>query len=50
MIVDSAQHLLILIEYRQGRPLKEPIHAEDIGGGVFRLLQGDLPSRSETLQ
>jgi hypothetical protein len=32
------QHLLLLIEYRQGRPLKEPIHVEALGGERFRLL------------
>ena len=32
------QHLLLLIEYREGRPLKEPVHAEEVGHGVFRLL------------
>lgn len=31
-------HLLLLIEYRQGQPLKEPVHAEEIGGGAYRLL------------
>jgi hypothetical protein len=36
--VGRGQHLLLLIEYRQGQPLKEPVHADDIGGGVFRLL------------
>jgi hypothetical protein len=34
----SEQHLLLLIEHRHGRPLKEPVHAEPIGGGVYRLL------------
>jgi hypothetical protein len=36
--VGSEQHLLLLIEYRQGQPLKEPVHAEEVAGGVFRLL------------
>jgi hypothetical protein len=31
-------HLHLLIEYRQGRPLREPVHVEEIGGGVYRLL------------
>ena len=32
------QHLLLLIECRDGRPLKEPVHAEAVGSGAFRLL------------
>ncbi len=31
-------HLLLLIEYRQGQPLHEPVHVEAIGSGVYRLL------------
>jgi len=34
----SEQHLLLLIEYRQGRPIKEPVHVAPVGRGVFRLL------------
>ncbi len=32
------RHLLLLIEFRNGRPIKEPVHAEEIGKGVYRLL------------
>ena len=32
------RHLLLLIEYRQGQPIKEPVHVEEIGDGLFRLL------------
>jgi hypothetical protein len=35
--VGSEQHLLLLVEYRGGRPLKEPVHAAEVGPGVFRL-------------
>jgi hypothetical protein len=31
-------HVLLLIEYRDGRPLKEPVHAEALGSQRFRLL------------
>lgn len=34
----SEQHLLLLIEYQQGQPLKEPVHVEEVNRGVFRLL------------
>lgn len=34
----SERHLLLLIEYADGRPLQEPVHAEEVGGEVFRLL------------
>lgn len=34
----SQKHLPLLIEHRQGEPLKEPVHAEELGGGLFRLL------------
>jgi hypothetical protein len=30
-------HLLLLIEYRKGQPLKEPVHVEVVGHGIFRL-------------
>ncbi|MDY3558712.1 DUF4265 domain-containing protein [Gemmata sp. JC673] len=33
----SEQHLLLLIEYRDDRPLREPVHAEPVHPGVFRL-------------
>ena len=36
--VGREKHLLLLIEYRKGRPLKEPVHAAVVGRGVFRLL------------
>ena len=36
--MSQERHLLLLIEYRKGQPLKEPVHAEEIGGGAFRLL------------
>lgn len=36
--MDSEQHVYLLIEYRQGQPLKEPVHAELIRPGEFRLL------------
>ena len=32
------EHLLLLIEYRHGLPLKEPVHAESVGRGTYRLL------------
>jgi hypothetical protein len=32
------QHLLLLIQYSHGQPLKEPVHVEGLGGGRFRLL------------
>ncbi|MFO0865629.1 MAG: DUF4265 domain-containing protein [Gemmataceae bacterium] len=32
------KHLLLLIEYRHGVPLKEPVHVQDLGGDAFRLL------------
>jgi hypothetical protein len=32
------KHLLLLIEYRNGQPLKEPVHAEALGDDRFRLL------------
>lgn len=31
------RHVLLLIEYRQGRTLQEAAHAEDLGPGTFRL-------------
>jgi hypothetical protein len=31
-------HLLLLIEYRRGQPLKEPVHVDQLGGGAYRLL------------
>jgi hypothetical protein len=34
----SEQHLMLFIEYRQGQPLKEPVHAEEVRRGAFRLL------------
>lgn len=33
----SASHLLLLIEYADGRPLREPVHVEPLGGGRYRL-------------
>ena len=36
--MSGEKHLLLLIEYRQGKPLKEPSHVEEIGAGLFRLL------------
>lgn len=32
------QHVDLLIEYREGKPAKEPVHAVDLGNGRFRLL------------
>ncbi len=32
------QHLLLLIEYRDGHPIKEPVHVEPLGNNQFRLL------------
>jgi hypothetical protein len=29
---------LLLIEYRQGKPIKEPVHSEEIGNDTCRLL------------
>jgi hypothetical protein len=36
--VGDEQHLLLLIEYRNDRPLKEPVHAQPLGHGAYRLL------------
>jgi hypothetical protein len=36
--VESERHLLLLIEYRQGQPIQEPVHVQEIGQGRFRLL------------
>lgn len=36
--MSNERHLMLLIEYRQGRPLREPVHAADLGEGMFRLL------------
>jgi hypothetical protein len=32
------QHLLLLIEYRKGHPIKEPVHVKALGANQFRLL------------
>jgi len=32
------KHVLLLIEYRQGRPLREPVHADPLGEEHYRLL------------
>ncbi|MBX3442483.1 MAG: DUF4265 domain-containing protein [Planctomyces sp.] len=34
----AEQHVLLLIGFRQGQPLHEPVHAEAIGPGRYRLL------------
>lgn len=31
-------HIRLLIEYRKGQPLTEPVHAESLGDGMYRLL------------
>jgi hypothetical protein len=36
--VGHEQHILLLIEYRKGHPVREPVHAESLGDGLFRLL------------
>jgi len=36
--VSSEQHLLLLIEYRNGKPIREAVHAEQVGPRMFRLL------------
>lgn len=36
--MSNEQHLLLLVEYRQGQPLREPVHVAALGDGVFRLL------------
>jgi hypothetical protein len=36
--VSLESHILLLIEYSDGEPLREPVHAEPVGDGVFRLL------------
>ena len=36
--VGDEQHLLLLVEYRNDRPLKEPVHAQPLGHGAYRLL------------
>lgn len=33
----TERHLLLLVEHRQGKPLKEPVHAEEVGPGMYRL-------------
>jgi len=33
----NASHLLLLIEYADGRPLREPVHVEALGGWRYRL-------------
>jgi hypothetical protein len=32
------EHIWLLIKYQRGQPLKEPVHAESVGNGVYRLL------------
>src|SRR5262249_14281361 len=34
----TRHHLLLLVEYRGGEPVKEPVHAERVGERGFRLL------------
>jgi hypothetical protein len=36
--VADEQHLLLLIEYRENRPLQEPVHSQPLGHGAYRLL------------
>jgi hypothetical protein len=36
--VPAEQHVLLFVEVVNGKPLKEPVHAADLGGGRFRLL------------
>lgn len=36
--MNNEQHLLLLIEYRDGQPLKEPVHVQVLGPGAYRLL------------
>ena len=31
-------HLNLLIEYRDGKPIKEPVHVENVDGNTYRLL------------
>ncbi|RUL87905.1 DUF4265 domain-containing protein [Tautonia sociabilis] len=35
--MSGERHLLLLIEYRQGQPIKEPVHVDEISPGRFRL-------------
>lgn len=37
--MDSEQHPLLLIEYQNGWPLREAVHAEQVGPGIYRLLR-----------
>ena len=32
------QHLHLLIEYKDGKPLREPVHVESLGDGRFKIL------------
>jgi hypothetical protein len=34
----NEEHVLLLIEHRQGKPLREPVHAERVGDRKYRLL------------
>jgi hypothetical protein len=34
----AERHVHLLVEYRDGRPCREPVHVLDPGGGRFRLL------------
>ena len=36
--MNDVQHLLLLIEYRQEQPLKEPVHAQHLEGDRYRVL------------
>lgn len=36
--MDDARHLLLLIDYRQGQPLKEPVHVQHLEGDMYRVL------------
>jgi hypothetical protein len=36
--VDVERHLLLLVEMVNGRPVKEPVHVRDLGGGRFGML------------
>jgi hypothetical protein len=36
--VSEGRHVLLLVEYRNGHPFREPVHATPVRDGVFRLL------------